>query len=132
MLLITEKTQAKYRVAPIKDDGGDITFRFHYPYRPTGSDLRVTALELKALVVNYMAGVIGCGLLLDKPRCHHEFVTLFQFLTNLPDTELDQIHNWIFIEKKSEEDYIVQVNLRGVNPFPIHKPHGLVPGIITA
>jgi hypothetical protein len=131
MLLITEKSQAKYKVAPITDDGGDITFRFHQPRTTFGSDHRLSSLELKSYVENYMLGVICCGLLCDKPRVNQEFITLYQFLTTMPDAELDTIHRWIFIEKITEDDLIIQLNLRGKNPYPVHRPTGLVPGGIV-
>lgn len=126
MLIKDSKYEEKYKVGPIKDDGGDITFRFHQPRTTFGKNLRLSALELKEYVLNYMFGVICCGLLCDKPRVNQEFITLFNFLNTMSEQELDMIHNWIFIEKITEDDLIIQLNLRGKNPYPIHRPSSLV------
>lgn len=126
MLLITEKTQAKYKVAPIKDDGGDIIFRFHQPRQTFGKNHRLSALELKDYVIKYMEGIIGCGLLLDKPRVNQEFIILYQYLNTLANWQLDTIQDFIFIEKISEEDLIIQLNIRGKSPHTHHKPSSLV------
>ena len=149
MLLITEKTQAKYRVGPIQDDGtSDITFRYHFPTAMFGSKHReVTALALRDFIVPHMLAGIGQGILqaLHSPRLVQEFNTMLLMLQTLPDTELDKIHQWIWVDRcedspknghvrvpvENAPDHVVlMISLKGRNPHVVRRPTGLVPGDI--
>lgn len=139
MLIIDSKLQAKYKIAPTVDDGKPITFRFHFPRDTFGKSLRLSTLELKDFVIQHLVGVICCGLLSEHPRAMQEFAIFYQFMVSYPDSELDKLHNWIWVEQRDDrkgyvrvpvedaaDDAVICLKLDGHNPHPIHRPSSLV------
>ena len=97
------------------DDGGPITFKWHWP-RGT-FDKRMSAVELATFVMPHMPSVLP--FLSEHPRVYQEFQAMLIRLATWPQAELDRLTTWIKPVVRTEEDDIVFMQINCIVPQAI-------------
>jgi hypothetical protein len=101
-------------VAHIKDDGGPVTFRWHFP-RGTLAP-RMSALELCEFLFPHMPAIVP--LLAHHPRAQMELKAMMVCLTTKPHTLVDQLLPWIRSVTRTEDADLIIMNLHEQTPLP--------------
>lgn len=100
----TPTTFKEHAVRIPEDDGGEITFRWHFP-RGT-LQARMSALELAEFLMPHMPHVLP--LLQGHQRVYREFETMFLMLATQPRQVIDRIVPWIrTVVRESDFDVVV-------------------------
>ncbi len=105
----------EHRVGDVKEDSSeDIVFQWHWP-RGTFAP-RMSALEIAAFVMPHMPCIVP--LLCDYPRVQREFLAMTVRMLTTPTAELDRLMTWIKPVLHTEEDDLIVLNIRCVEPQP--------------
>lgn len=93
------------------DDGGQITFHWHWP-RGT-FDKHMSAYEIAAFVLPHMPSI--AGLFSDHPRIRAEFEAMLVVLATHPRTAIDQIVPWIKPVVRTSDFDILELCMTATN-----------------
>lgn len=109
MLIKTDKDKWHHRADIPKDDGGPITFKWHFP-RGTLSK-RMSALELTEFIIFHMPGVLpllgGAG----NERVQSHFEAMLVTLATTPKDKLDELLPWIKSVCRQEDDDVIEMRI---------------------
>lgn len=105
----------QHRVRTEPDDGGPITFRWHFPRGVL--DRRMSAWELAPFLMSHMPAIVP--LLSYQPRTQAEFQALLLRFATWGQAALDELVPWVKTIIHGEEDDIVVLELHGKTPPPV-------------
>ena len=117
----TPTTFRRHTVKIPKDDGGEITFRWHFP-RGTLQQ-RMSALELAEFLVPHMPHVLP--FFQAHPRVYREFETMFLMLATQPQHVIDRIVPWIRAAVRESDFDVVVLSLFSQKTQPPGKVYSL-------
>lgn len=92
------------------DDGGPVTFRWHWPRGML--DKRMSALEMATFVLPHMPSIVP--LLAHHRRAQAEFKAMLVQLATAPTKALDELVPWIKSVTRTEEDDIIELSIGAV------------------
>jgi hypothetical protein len=96
-----------HRAVVHPDDGGPITFNWHWP-RGT-FDPRMSALELATFVLPHMPAILP--FLASYPRVQAEFAAMLVRIATWPKEELDRLATWIKPVVRTSDDDLIQMSI---------------------
>lgn len=108
MLIKTSKTEAKHQVNIPPDNGGEISFHWHWP-RGT-FEPRMSALEIAAFLMPHMPSVLP--FFSGHPRVYAEFQAMLVRLASSPTEALDEVLSWIQPVVRTQADDLIVLNIR--------------------
>lgn len=106
----------EYRAEVPPDDGGPITFNWHWP-RGT-FDERMSALEIAAFLLPHMPAILSMRLLKSQPRVEQEFQAMLVRLATWPKEALDELCTWVKPVVRTSEDDLIQMEIGCKVPQP--------------
>ena len=110
-----------HRASVPADDGGPITFRWHFQRGLLQQ--RMSGLELAEFVLGHMPAIVP--LFADHPRVQAEFQAMLVLLASSPRQCIDRLLPWIRCVYHTEEDDIVHLSLFDKTEQPVGPTYSL-------
>jgi hypothetical protein len=103
------------------DDGGPITFRWHFP-RGTLAP-RMSAYELAEFLLPHMPHILP--FFSEHPRVYREFETMLLMLAHSPREVVDRLVPWVRSVTRTADTDIVLLDISSVTPQNAGKVYSL-------
>lgn len=96
------------------DDGGPVTFQWHWP-RGT-FDARMSALELAEFLMPHMPHVLP--FFVGHPRVYAQFEAMMIRFATWPKEALDELATWVKPVVRTGEDDLIELAIHNLQPQP--------------
>lgn len=103
-----------HRAVVPPDDGGPITFHWHFQRGMLSP--RMSALELAVFVLEHMGAILSMGLLSGHPRVIREFQAIMVILATSKKEAIDRLLPWIRSVTRKGPDDVIKMELYSQEP----------------